>query len=790
MVVHYLRIIYRNIYRSRSAFIINLIGLSTGLCCAILIGLWVRDEIQTDAFHSHNKQLFQVMVNDTLPASIHTHEGTSALLAETLIKEMPAVAQATTVTPAAWFQKFTVSLPGQDISAIGQFAGREFFSMFSYELVQGDAHQVLQNKNSIVISGTLARKLFRNTTEVVGKTVEWSWLNVKKQAVITGVFSDVPANSTSKFDFVLPFEAWSDFVPPPADIRGGPFITYVLLREDASVADFNRQLANVVHSKYPDVHASLFIRPYAEAYLYGTYENGVQAGGRIVYVKVFTVIAVLILVLACINFMNLSTARAARRLKEIGIKKVVGAQRSVLIVQYMGESMLMTVLSALVALGLTQLLMPLFNDITGKALSFSPDGQSVALFAGVVFITGLLAGSYPALYLSSFNPVTILKGSFNGTFGEVWLRKGLVVFQFTLSIVFIAYTLIVTRQIDFIQQQDTGFKKDHVIHFDMEGEVFSHPETFLTELRKIPGVEQASTMQQNIMMSTFFPVGRMRWEGKNEDDAIRFAELPVNYDLIETLGITVAEGRSFSRAVASDTMAIIFNQAAIRAMDMKDPVGKTVRLGDETLTIVGVTNDFHFQSLHKSVEPFFFRLQPRQTLTVMVRLAGNTMAGTLKRLEYFYKHYNPGYALQYRFLEDDHRARYAGDIRVSTLSRGFAALAIVISCLGLFGLATYMAERRIKEIGIRKLLGSGEAGIVLLLTGDFTRSVLLAILIAVPASYLLAQQWLERFAYRIPLHAGYFIIAGAVSLAIAWLTVAGQTWRAARVNPSHCLKDQ
>jgi len=491
--------------------------------------------------------------------------------------------------------------------------------------------------------------------------------------------------------------------------------------------------------------------------------------------------------------MNLATAKASRRVKEVGIKKAIGASRKTLIFQYFGESMLMTFLSLLLAILMVDLLLPQFNVITGKHLDLTFNINLILSLTGIILVTGIIAGSYPALYLSGFNPSTVLKGRFigqSGTVTELVARKGLIVFQFTLSVIFIVSVLVIYKQIEFVQTTYLGYDKENIIYFKPESNVSKNLETFLTEVKKVPGVVNASSIARSIVGAQNSTVGIFNWEGKDPDAIIPFEIVNGNYDLIETLGIEMKEGRSFSREFTADTSAVIFNEAAIEVMGLKDPIGKIFNLWGKDLKIVGVAKNFHFESLHEKVKPLFFKLVPEEVERIMVKLSAGKERETIERLGQFYRNFNPGFAFDYKFLDQEYQAQYNAERRVATLSKYFAGLAVLISCLGLFGLASFTAERRQKEIGIRKVLGSSVFGIVYLLSSEFTKIVFIAILIALPASYFLTKHWLDNFAFKIALEWWYFIGAGAIALFIAWLTVGTQAIKAARVNPAKCLKDE
>jgi ABC-type antimicrobial peptide transport system permease subunit len=768
--------------------------LSTGLASAFLIYLWVADELSVDKFHENDDRLFQVMVNSHLPDGIKTIDGTSGLLGETMADEFPEVEYTTVFAPPSWFQKFTISADNNNVNSMGNFVGRDYFNVFSYELIQGNKDKVLTDKNSIVLSADLAMKLF-STENVLGKTIDWAWFGFKRQCVVTGVYKRPPPNATDQFDFVVSFEIWKDILRESSgtnlsESSDGPFHTFLVLKNGTDFNLFNMKLAGFIKKRYENTTSTLFLRRYSDGHLYGNYVNGVQHGGRIEHVKSISLIAILILIIACINFMNLSTARASRRIKEIGVKKVIGANRGILIFQYLGESMLMSFLSLALAILFVDVAISSFNEITQKNLALNFSTNVLLFLAGITLITGLIAGSYPALYLSGFNPVVALKGKLNGSVIDLWMRKGLVVFQFTLSIIFIVSVLVISRQIHLAQTKDPSFDKNNIVYFEMEGRVTKSKEAFLNEIKNIPGIINASSTQQKIIVPALFESTGIRWEGKNSDDKIRFTQMPVNYDLIETLGIKIKAGRTFSRSFKSDTSGVIFNETAINAMGLKDPIGKQVSIWGKNMKIVGIVHDFHFQSLHERIKPFFFRLVPDETMTIIARINAEDKIETINRLREFYKSYNPGFSPDLRFLDDDYQAQYAEEKQIGSLTKYFAGLAIIISCLGLFGLVTFDCERRVKEIGIRKVLGSTEFGIVYRLSGDFTKLILIAIFIALPVSYMIARQWLNNFAYQIPLEWWYFISAGVAAMFITWLTVGTQAVKAARANPATCLKDE
>ncbi|RDC65609.1 ABC transporter permease [Adhaeribacter pallidiroseus] len=789
---HILLLAYRSFLRFKSTFLINLMGLSTGLACTLFIYLWVNDELHVDKFHAKDERLFRVMERRQNANDIIVSEMTSGPVAQALAEEMPEVEFAAAVMHYSWFPKFTLSIGEEDRQAFkgtGQFASPDFFQVFSYNLIQGQAKDVLRDKNAIVLSEQLAQKLFRTTQNVVGKTMVWKVGPLQKPVIVTGIFKNVPTNSSEQFDFLLSFEAWKDINPGVLEWGNNGTHTYAVLKAGANPKQFNNKIANLLARKVGSTNRQLLLKPYSQKYLYGHYENGVQTGGRIVYVKLFSVIALFILLIACINFMNLSTAKASSRTKEIGVKKVMGASRSTLIWQYLSESLLMAFVSLGVALLLVVLLLPAFNQITGKQLTLTPDLSFILAILTVTLCTGLIAGSYPALYLSGFNPVAVLKGKLQTVLGEVLIRKGLVVFQFALSVILMVAVWVVYQQIGYIQTKQLGYDKNNIIYFDRQGKLYENQDAFLAAVKNTPGVVNASSISSSIIGS-HNTTGGLDWEGKDPNESIDFELVSVNYDLLQTLGIQMAAGRAFSKNFATDNTKIIFNEAAVTAMGLKDPVGKHINLWGTDREIVGVAKNFHFESLHENVKPLFFVLDPPRTNTIMVKIGAGQTKEVISEVRRLHEAFNPSFAFDYKFLDQDFQALYVAEQRVAVLSQYFAGFAILISCLGLFGLAAFTAERRRKEIGVRKVLGASRFSIVYLLSSDFTKLVVVAICIALPLSYLVVNNWLNNFEFRIDLEWWYFAGAGLAALLVAWLTVSSQAIKAASVNPAQSLKDE
>lgn len=798
MLRHHLLLTYRQYRRSPNTFLINVIGLASGLACAIFIFLWIQDEYQIDRFHAKDQHLYQVMQNYPIAGGFETTEYQPGPLAQALKEEFPEIESAITVAPplGSAGNKGIISTQKKQAKASELYVDPEFFQFFSFPLQEGDPEWVLKNKDAVVISKKLANQLFPSSKAAMGQAIEWFRGDTTILYTISGVFDNIPVHSTLQFDLLLSYPALSDRSEHLRTWANSDPYTYALLKPGVNIEALNDKISTYLQEK---VSASVedpnftftgtaFVQPYSDRYLFNRYENGRPAGGRIGYVNLFATIAFFLLLIACINFMNLSTAKAIHRAKEIGVKKVIGAQRSSLISQYLTEALLITLLAAIVAIVLVYTLLPQFNGITGKEIIFRPTQTVLIGLTIIVAITGLLAGSYPALYLSKFQPAKIFKGKLTRGLSEYWMRKGLVVFQFTISLVLIIAVMLVYQQIEFIQNKNLGYNNERILTLKQDGNLRSQFPAFKTSLEALPGVEAVSTFRHDLT-GDFGSTSGVQWEGQVEGQRIEFGNLEADHGLMELMEIQLVEGRTFSPDFATEQNKIIFNEVAIEAMGLQEPIGQKIMLWGEPREIIGVVKDFHFESLYEEVKPCMIRFSPNNE-NILVKLKSGSPKETILAIEETYHAFNEGLAFEYRFLDDDYQRLYASEQRISRLSRYFAALAIIISCLGLFGLAAFTAERRAKEISIRKILGASAASIVRLLSRDFTLTVLLALLIGIPLSYLLSQYWLQFFAYHIEIQSWYFLGAGLLLLLIAWSTVGIQTLKAARTNLIQALKDE
>ncbi len=781
-----LKIAWRNLLKDKQFTFLNVIGLSAGLACALLIFLWVSDEMSYDKFFANDDRLYKLFEQRSDDkGDVAYSEESSGKLSDAVKISTSEVEYAAAVAPPGWFPQITLSANDKNIKANGEYAEKDYFNIFSFPLVDGNRSNVLANNNSIVLSDELAKKLFGTTDNLIGKAVNF---NHDTTFFVSGIFKKMPANSSQQFDFVLSFDYLRVVSPWVTDWHNTGPLNYVLLKPNVDASSFKRNVANIINKNADDTGRNVFPMKFSDVYLHNNYNGNVQSGGRIEYVKLFSILAVFILVIACINFMNLSTAKAARRFKEVGIKKVVGAERKQLIFQFLTESFLLTVFAMLFAIVIARLLLPAFNQITGKNISLHFTTQMIVGIICIALITGFIAGSYPALYISKFNPLSILKGKLNTSAAELLSRKGLVVFQFTLSTVLIIAVFIIYQQIQFIQHADPGYNKNNIFRLASEGNLAAKQDVFISELKQIPGVNNASATDHR-MVGHNFASGALEWPGEDPNTDFAFEKFGVQYGFIETMGMHIKEGRSFSKSYGSDSSNIIINEAAAKAMHLKNPVGTTVKYFGHDAQIIGVVKDFHFESMHEAIKPSVLDIVPH-CATIVASIQSNNQQSTINAIQHLYESFNPGFPFTFNFLDQAYQQQYESETRVSALSKYFAGLAIIISCLGLFGLAAFTAQKRRKEIGIRKVVGASVSNITTMLSKDFLKLVLISLLIAFPVSWWTMNKWLQSFAYRIHITAYVFLIAGIAVIMITLITISFQSIKAAIANPVKSLRTE
>ena len=787
MIKNYLKIAFRNLKKDKQFTLLNVVGLSAGIACTLLIYLWVHDELSYDKFFANGDRIYQVMEHRKNSGSQSLSDESSGLVSEALKAQDGAVEYAAAVAPADWFPKSTLTVGDKSIKASGQYAGKDYFKIFSFKMIEGNRNSALDAKTSIVISEDLAKRLFNTTENVIGKGIK---VQQDKIFFVSGVYK-LPVNSSQQFDFVQSFDYLGDVQSWVKTWGNGGPHNFVMLKQGEDVNAFNKRITNLLTKNTGDTSRRPFAMRFSDNYLQNTFNHGSRVGGRGEYVKLFSLVAIFILVIACINFMNLSTAKASGRMKEVGIKKVIGAERSQLIMQFLSESTLLALFTTLFAVGIAWLLLPQFNQLTGKDIRLEFDPSLILTLIGIALFTGIVSGSYPALYLSKFKPLAILKGKINSSFSDLIARKGLVVFQFTISVALIVAVLVVYQQIQFIQSINPGYQKDNVVRFSSEGNLAGKEEIFDAALRNIPGVVNASFTQHNLVGRNF-GTGGLSWSGNINDQTVYFEGFFGGYNFIETMGMKMAAGRAFSKNFGAESSKVLLNETAVKTMNLKYPVGKNVKIFGSNFQVIGVVKDFHFESLHETVVPAFILLAggTNPAYKIMVRIKNDHQKETIAQIQHLYESYNPGLPFTYSFLDEAYQKQYETEVRVSLLSEYFSVLAILISCLGLFGLVAFTAQKRQKEIGIRKVVGASVNGIAFMLTKDFLKLVGIAVFIAFPLSWYLMNQWLHSFAYRIGIGPIVFLIAIASVILITVLTVSFQAVKAALVNPVKSLRSE
>lgn len=784
MFKNYIFTALRSYWKQKGFTFLNLAGLTIGLTTSLLIMLWVVDEFNYDGFHENSEQLYRIMENQTYSGQMFTFSATPGLLAEALKTEIPEITHATRTT---WGEELQFTVGEKIIKEKGLYADGEFFEMFSFPFIAGDASTALEDVSSIVISEKLARKYFDEPKAALGKVIR---IDNKTDYKVTGVFAEVPDNSSIKFDFVLPFEVYLKANEWLQEWGNNGILTYVMLEEQASLDIVNTKLEGFIKKRDEGSVVDIFIQSFPEAYLHSEFKEGKLVGGRIVFVRLFIIVAGFILLIACINFMNLVTAQSAKRAKEVGVRKVVGAGKGSLVWQFLGESVLLAFFAMLLTIVLVEVILPGFNQLTDKHL-YLPYGNPVFLFIllGTILFTGLLAGLYPAFFLSAFNSVNVLKGTFKLGSKGAFLRHGLVVFQFTLSMILIGATIVVYQQIQYIKDKDLGVERENLVYFPVNAQIQEHFEAYKTALLKQPGIQAVSLTNQNPLDVGGSSQG-LEWDGKAPDTKILFQVISADYDFLETAGIQLKEGRDFSREFSTDTANLILNEEAVRRIGFENPIGQRVKMWDREGQVIGVVKNFHSNNLHADIEPLVIMLRPENTFLAMVRTKVGETQEALASLESMHNQFASEYIFEYHFLDQEFEKMYRTDTLVGKLATYFAIIAILISCLGLFGLAAYTAERRTKEIGVRKVLGASVPNLVALLSANFTKLVLLAFLIAAPVSWFLMREFLQEYAYHVPLSPLVFVLTGVLALLIAWLTISYQSIKAALANPVKSLRNE
>jgi putative ABC transport system permease protein len=787
---NYFKTAWRNIIKSKGYSALNIFGLAIGMAVALLIGLWVYNEYSFNKFLPEYERVYKVQRNYDSNGDTLTFATNSLRLAEALRNDIPEIEH---VVESDWMGEHGLMVGEKKLYLRGAQSGSDFLKVFQYELIQGNAAAVLNDPYSIVLTQSTARALFGNE-DPINKIVRFDNQNDLK---VTGVLKDFPANSTFQIKFIVPFSFLDATNPWIKSNRTGSFSNnsyqiFVKLKPGVPLEQVAPKIRLITHSEKDNTNAMnsfVWLQPMESWRLYSEFENGKVSGGFIRYVKMFSIIGALILLIACINFINLTTARSEKRAREVGVRKVIGSRRHQLIGQFLAESLLLTVFSFLLSVLVVQLALPGFNTLTGNVISI-PFGSLTfwSIMLASVLITALIAGTRPAFYLSSFKPISVLKGAMQAGKSSTLFRKVLVVSQFTCSVALIISTLIIYRQIQHAKDRPTGYDINRVVMNYMSADLNRNYTALKNELLQT-GIASHVTLATSPATNIYWHSDVEAWPGKNAGETIEMGTIVTHEDYFKTMGMTIKEGRDFSGI--NDTLSVIFNEAAIQQMRIKNPVGQTINWQGTQFTIAGIVKNALMVSPFAPAEPTMFLINDNNKGNMIYRLSPNIESGeALKQLTAIFNKYNPAFPYNYQFADESYQAKFNLEVLIGKLAGLFAALAIFISCLGLFGLAAYIAEQRIKEIGIRKVLGATTSQIWMLLSKDFIVLVLVSCVIASPLAYYFLQDWLQKYEYRISIGPGVFIIAALLALAITMITISFQAIKAALTNPVKNLRSE
>jgi ABC-type antimicrobial peptide transport system permease subunit len=786
MLRNYLKIAFRNLLRNKAFSIINILGLAIGMASSILIMLWIQNEISYDQFHEKKERIYEAWNKAHFSGKLQCWNTTPKVLARTLEKDLPEVEQAVRVN---WAGDLLFSVGEKRLTVKGNIVDSNFLQVFSFPLKEGNSKLALMDGHSIVLTEKLAKKLFGDE-EAMGKVIK---LDNKDNFTVTGIAKDLPNNTRFNFEYLLPWSYLRAQGNDDENWGNNSTRTYVLLKPNASLASVAPKV-RVIKQQYDkdDPKWEMFLYPMSRWRLYSNFKDGFEAGGRIEFVRMFGIIAAFILLIACINFMNLSTARSEKRAKEVGIRKVVGAQKKALVGQFIGESILLAFLAGIIAIIIVQLSLSGFNKLTDKKLFIEYGNINYWLFALLfVLFTGVVAGSYPAFFLSTFQPVRVLKGVFRSSKALVAPRKILVVLQFTFAIILIISTIIVKHQIDFAKDRQAGYDRNNLVYHFLTGDLDKNYELVKNELLS-SGVATSITKTSAPLTQGWSDTWGFQWEGKDPNDKTDFDRFCADENLIQTAGFQLVKGRDLNlKQYPTDSTGVLLNELAVKAMNFKEPLGQIIKDNGIDWHVVGVVNDFILQSPYYPMKPMVIEGSKGWFNVMHIKLnPKNTTAQNLKAAESIFKKYNPEYPFDYKFVDEEYAKKFEDEKRTATLTALFAGLTIFISCLGLFGLAAYMAQNRIKEIGVRRVLGASIVNITTLLSKDFLRLVIISLVIASPVAGFVMHKWLQDYPYRVGIEWWVFAVAGVTAVAIALCTVSFQAIRAATSNPVKNLRTE
>ncbi|MDM1294837.1 ABC transporter permease [Sphingobacterium sp. N143] len=786
MINNYIKIAWRNLWKSKGYSAINITGLSIGMTAVLIIGIWVKNQLQFDNFYSNKENLYKVWNKYEDEGKVSLIDVTSGRAAPALLEDYPEVERAARIF---FSTNKLLSFEGKKIKSRGNEVDPSFVQLFDFKLQRGNSQLALAETKNIILTESLAKSIFGDI-DPLDKTIV---LDNKEPYKVSAIMQDLPSNTSFDFTYLIPLADASKYSPNWNTIT---FSTYVQLKAGTDIDVFNKKLVNMIAKRSNnELKGSLFFYPVSKMHLYSKFEQGIPVGGKIDQVRLVAGIGLLILLIGCINFINLSTARSQKRAKEVAVRKIVGAQRSSLIGQFLTESMLLAIISGICAIALTILTLPIFNKILDKPLAFLYSDTTV-WFSLVCFIllTGLLAGLYPAFVLSAFKPIKSLKIFGRAKKFSLNFREILVVFQFGIAIILIIATIVVRKQIECAGQRDVGYNTSQLIEVGMEGDIGKNYEAIKAELINNGIATAVTRIGTSITGGSGSSWGGFSWAGATPEQAKKmgFDLGRVENDFVKTLGLKLIAGRDIDYTkFAADSAAVLLNEAAIKEMKLENPIGSYLKWGDRTYTIVGIIKDYIIGSPYSPVKPMFIYANKTALFNLVIRTnPAAPLHDQLNRIEQILKKFNPAYPFEYQFVDQKFAGKFKDQQQTAQLAFIFSGLAIFISCLGLFGLASYIAELKTKEIGIRKVLGASVSGITAMLSKDFIKLVIISILIASPIAWWTMNKWLQDFSYRIEIQWWFFALAGISALLVAFFTVSTQAVRAANSNPVKTLRDE
>lgn len=805
MFKNYLKIAYRNIIKHKGYTLINISGLTIGIACCLLILLYVKDELSFDTFHSKADRIYRVIEHVKIGDVGEESASMPFPFGETIPVEFPDAVESS----VRFFNFQSPTLPlsnpefaNKNFNESGfYFADSNLFNIFDFELVRGNPETALSEPNALIITESMVSKYF-NDQDPVGKVLRFQ---NQVDLQITAIAKDSPPNSHIQFNFIASFSTLRQLFGGnyPPNWYWNPCWTYILLRENVNPQSVEAQFPNIVQKYFPDVikeKSEIFLQPLSDIHLKSHLDYEMGPNSDISYIYIFSAIAIFILAIASINFMNLATARSANRSREVGMRKVLGAFKGQLIKQFLGESILMSVVSAVIAVVAVQLLLPTFNSFAEKNIivNYFNDGMLISALVGIALFVGIVSGLYPAFFLSAFQPQSVLKGGLSKGAKNSKFRKALVILQFSISIMLIIGTIILYQQLNYLQNQNLGYEKDKVLMIHgYNAQLSNWYDTFKGRILQDSRIANVTVMEE--ALGSKHQTATYRPEGSTEPQGMQVPRLMAHFDFVKTMGMELAAGRDYSKEFAADTLnSIIINEAAAKyfGWTAEEAIGKRIYQGQNTRQVVGVIKDFNFASLHNSIKPFILDITPNGQLMnfflryIAVKINSNDLSGTLAFLEEKWKEILPNRSFDYFFLDDNLNRLYKAEQKMGKIFTAFSGLAIFIACLGLFSLASFTAEQRTKEVGIRKVMGATVPGIIGLLSREFLFLVLAANLIAWPLAYYSMNKWLDTFAYRIDVGMFTFFLAGLAALFIAVITVSYQAYKAATMNPAKSLRSE